>query len=137
MPRRVVPISLLPEPVFARAIQIAVVRHDEMGIGGDEELVRRQAIRLEHVHLVEHDFGIDDDPVADDGRDVRIHDPRRNQVQLESTPAVDDGVPCVVTTLEANDVVHVVGEQVGDLPLAFVAPLGADQHDTGHMRLLP
>ena len=55
-------------------------------------------------------------------------------MQLERATAVDDRVPGVVTALEANDVVHVVGEKVGDLALALVAPLGTDKHDTGHVR---
>ena len=52
---------------------------------------------------------------------------------LRVRPRVNDGVPCVVSALETDDVVEVVGDQVGDLALTFVAPLGADEDDAGHM----
>ncbi len=85
-------------------------------------------LRLEAVDLVEHDLRVDDDTVADDRRDVRIHDPARDQMELERAPAVHDRVSRIVAALEADDIVHVVSEQIGDLAFAFVAPLGA-QHN--------
>jgi len=55
-------------------------------------------------------------------------------MQLERASSVDDRVPRVVPALETDDVIHVVGEKVGDLALTFVAPLGADKDDSGHVR---
>ncbi len=46
--------------------------------------------------------------------------------------AVDHGVPGVVSALEAHDVVEVAGDQVCDLALTFVAPLGADENCRWH-----
>ena len=53
--------------------------------------------------------------------------------------AIDhDGVPSVVPAVEFDHVVDGAAEQIGRLPLAFVAPLGADQHDRRHgLRSLP
>jgi hypothetical protein len=34
--------------------------------------------------------------------------------------------------LEAHDGIDLLGEQVGDLALALIAPLGADDHYSGH-----
>ena len=39
-----------------------------------------------------------------------------------------DREPRVVVVLEAHDGVGPLREQVRDLPLAFIAPLGADDH---------
>jgi hypothetical protein len=39
----------------------------------------------------------------------------------------------VVPALEAHDRIGPLGEQVGDLSFAFVAPLGTDDHDSGHL----
>jgi hypothetical protein len=44
----------------------------------------------------------------------------------------DDRVPCVRPALVAAHEVGVLREQVDDLPLALVAPLGADNDDGGH-----
>ena len=51
---------------------------------------------------------------------------------FHSSLAPDDRVAGVVAALEAHDRVAVLGEQVGDLALALVAPLGADDHDSWH-----
>jgi hypothetical protein len=38
----------------------------------------------------------------------------------------------VVATLEAHDRIGPLGEQVGDLALSLIAPLGAHDHDSRH-----
>ena len=47
-------------------------------------------------------------------------------MELELLAVAHDRVAGVVAALEADDDVGPLGEQVGDLALAFVAPLGAD-----------
>ena len=44
----------------------------------------------------------------------------------------DDGVAGVVAALVAGDDVEPLGEQVDDLALPLVAPLGADHDGAGH-----
>ena len=39
---------------------------------------------------------------------------------------------CVIATLEADDDVGVLGEEIDDLAFAFVSPLGADDCNVGH-----
>ena len=60
-------------------------------------------------------------------------DARRQQVQRILLAADDDGVPGVVAAVELDDVVDAAAEQVGRLALAFVAPLGPDDHDGRHL----
>ena len=55
-----------------------------------------------------------------------MQDPRRHQVKLPRVAVAHDRVPGVVTALKAHDGVGLLGEQVGDLALSLVAPLGAD-----------
>ena len=50
------------------------------------------------------------------------------QVELEHLAVADDRVAGVVAALVADDHVGPLGEQVDDLALALVAPLGADDH---------
>src|ERR1700677_2117181 len=55
-------------------------------------------------------------------------------MQLPLLIAAHDRVPGVVATLKAHDRIGLLREQVGDLSLPLVAPLGADYHDSGHTR---
>ena len=57
--------------------------------------------------------------------------PEGIRCSFHSSLAAHDRVPGVVAALKAHDGVGVLGEQVGDLALALVAPLGADYHDPG------
>ena len=62
--------------------------------------------------------------------------PLGHQLEGEALAVDDDGVAGVVAALVADDHVHLLGEEVGELALALVAPLGAD-HDGGrHVALL-
>jgi len=120
------------EPALTGAVQIAVVGHDEVCVAADEESACGDVIGLKAVDLLEKHLGIDDAAIADHGRDVRVHDPAGDQMQLERAAGVHDRVPRVVATLVPHDIVEVVRDQVGDLALAFVAPLSAEKNDTGH-----
>ena len=85
------------------------------------------------VELVGQHLRVDHDAVADRAQLARIEDPGRDQVELPLHAVADDRVPGVVAALEADHEVRVLGEQVGDLALALVAPLGAHDDDAGHV----
>ena len=53
-------------------------------------------------------------------------------MELELLAAADDRVAGVVAALEADDRGSPLGEEVDDLPLALVAPLGADYDHAWH-----
>jgi hypothetical protein len=53
-------------------------------------------------------------------------------VELEGLAVADDRVTGVVPTLEADDEIGVLGQEVDDLSLALVAPLGTDNDETWH-----
>jgi hypothetical protein len=42
----------------------------------------------------------------------------------------------VVAALEADDDIGVLGKQIDDLAFTFIAPLGADDCDVGHIFIL-
>ena len=86
------------------------------------------------VELADQHRGVDDDAVADHAGLARVEDPGRDQVELERLAVADDRVAGVVAALEADDHRGVLGEQVDDLALALVAPLGPDDHDSRHRR---
>lgn len=84
------------------------------------------------LHLGDQDLWIYHDPVADRTGLSRVEDSRGDQVELEDLPVTDDGVAGVVSALEADHDIGSLGEQVRDLPLSFVTPLGADYYETWH-----
>jgi hypothetical protein len=69
------------------------------------------------------------DPVADQAQHVLAHDPGRDQMQHGLLAADDQRVAGVVPTLEARDRTDLLGQQVDDLALAFVVPLGTEDDD--------
>ena len=77
---------------------------------------------------------VDHDAVADDRGDVRVEHARRRQPELEDLVAADDRVAGVVAALVADDHRHLLGQEVGRLALALVAPLQPDDHGRRHQR---
>ena len=107
-------------------------RHDEVRVPGDEEaLGGGVAARLEVVELGDEHAGVDD-AARSDGASLAADDPARDLPDLVRLVADDDRVAGVRPALIAADEVGVLREQVDDLPLPLVAPLGADDDGRGH-----
>ncbi len=125
--------------VLGERLEAAVVRQDQVRPVGDEQVVadldpRRQKL----AELALHRDRVDHDAVADHAQDARVQDARGDQVQHELAPAHDHGVARVVAAVVAGHHLHVRGEKIDDLPLPLVAPLGAGDHDVGHvLRVFP
>jgi len=119
---------------LARGVQQQVVGHDQVGVGRDPQAAHVDPPSPQAVDLLGQHLGVDDDAVADHARLARVEDPRRDQVELPLDALAHDRVAGVVAALEADDRVRPLGEQVGDLPLALIAPLGADYDDPRHAR---
>ncbi len=84
------------------------------------------------LELVGQHLGVDHDPVADHARLAGVKDPRGDQVELPRLAVADDRVAGVVAALKSDDRVGALGQEVRDLALALIAPLGADDHDSWH-----
>jgi len=121
---------------LVQRIEALVPREDQVRLAADPELGAADAATFEGVDLAEQGGEVDDDPVPDDGDDVRIEHPARDQLQGVALAADDDGVTGVVPALIADDVAVLGGEQVDDLCLALVTPLGSNDNGDGHGTLL-
>ena len=119
---------LLAELLLKGAIQIDVVRHDDMRVATDLEVLGGDAVGLEHVNLLKDNLGVDDAAVTDHRHVVGIHDAGRHLVQAVLLAVDDDGVTGVVAARVAHDSIEVAGDQVANLTLALIAPLGTDQN---------
>ncbi len=123
---------VLPEVALGRAVDLVVVRHDQVGVSGDDEAARVHAACLERVALGDEHRRVDHDAVADHRDDVRVEHPRWHQLEREVLAVDDDRVPGVVAPLVAHDHVHVGSKEIGELSLALVAPLRPDHHGRRH-----
>ena len=142
MPRPVVPILRAPRKRSVTLSRVRLYERDDVRVGRHHEPRGVDAAGLEPVDLLEEHLEVDDDAVADDRGHRRREDAGRQQVQrvllARAVLALDDdGVARVVAPVELHDVVDVAAHEVGRLALALVAPLGSDQHDRRHRRLLP
>ncbi len=120
---------------LARAVERNVRRQDHGAIRADlEAVVHLDAALDEHVRFAEQGFERDHDTVADHALHARVQDAGGNQRQDRLGAVDDEGVARVVAALETRDRADPLGEQVHDLALAFVAPLGADDDEIlGHL----
>ena len=134
IPRPVVPTLAAAEARLVALVERHVVRHDHVRAAADADLGHVDALGGEHVQLADQRRRVDHHAVADDRRDVRVHHPRRAQLELERLVAHDHRVAGVVAALVADHHRGLLGEEVGGLPLALVPPLEADDHGRGHAR---
>jgi len=67
--------------------------------------------------------------VADEAAHAFAQYPGRNQVQDRLHAFDHHGMPGIVTALEADHRGDMLGEHVHYLALAFIAPLGPDDHN--------
>ena len=123
---------VVAQALFVRTVQILVVRHDDVGVAGNLQALAGDAFGLQHGHFLHEHARVDDHAVADDRHGGVVHDAGRHEMQRELFVAMDDGVPSVVASLIAHDVVVIARDEVRDLTFALVAPLGADQNGGWH-----
>ena len=126
----------LPAPplLLGQGLEAPVVRQDEVRAVRDDEVVADlDAERLELPGLPLEGDRVHHDAVADHAEDPRVQDPGGDEVQHELLPRDDHGVAGVVAAVVARHHLDPRRQQVHDLPLAFVAPLGAGDHDVGHV----
>ncbi len=101
-----------------------------------EAVVHLDAALDEHVRFAEQGFERDHDAVADHALHARVQDAGGDQRQDRLGAIDDEGVAGVVAALETRDRADPLGEQVHDLALAFVTPLGADDDEIlGHLEV--
>ena len=119
---------------FANGVELLVQRQDQRCIVGDAQVLRRDVdpLPLEPIDLLKERAWIDHDPVADHGQLPRPHHARWQQRQFVGRPVDDERMTRIMSTLEANNDVGLLGQPVDDFPLPFVPPLGTNHDHIGH-----
>ncbi len=115
---------------FARLIQRDMRRKDQRAVGRDAQAREHVDAGVdERLRFAEQRFQRQHHAVADEALHVLVQDSRRNERQHGLLAADDQRVAGVVAALESRDRGGALGEQVDDLALALVAPLGPDDDD--------
>ena len=94
-----------------------------------QPLEHRHALLHQHVALREQRLERQHHAVADEAAHLIAQDAGGNQRQDGLLAADHQRVAGVVPALEARHGRGALGEQIDDLALAFIAPLGADDDD--------
>ena len=95
------------------------------------------ALALQVIHFFDERRGIDHDAVADETKGAAVQNAGGNQVKDKCARDIDDGVACVRATLIAYDHIGFTRENIDNLALSFVSPLGSDDYQIGHVRMGP
>ena len=110
-----------------------------MGIFADHELriISHVAPFLEVGDLLDEGAWIDDHSISDDTFFPLIKDARGNNVKHELLFLQVDRMACIVASLEPYHHICILGEQVDNLSLPFIAPLRSYNDDISHRDVIP
>ncbi len=124
-------------PALGALIDEPVVLEDHVRAGGQAQVlaVDRDAARAQAFDLLEQLDRIDRDSSPDHVHFPRVQDPRGHEVEDVLLSADHHGVSGVRSALVAHDVVGFLRQQVDELALALVAPLGTENAEGGHERV--
>src|SRR6266849_1693786 len=123
--------ALVTETFFAGVIQRAVIRQYQVRSRADLNAIGRDAdaLRDEPIGFFKKGLRIDHHAVAQHAGLAHVNDAGRQQMQHEGLIADLDRMSGIVAALIADHDVETLGEQIDNLALAFIAPLGPDNRD--------
>ena len=126
------PDLVLTEVSLDGGVEFAVIRHDQVSVGGQPNTTRIEAFRLGHVHLGEKNLGVDHGPGCDDRSALRVQNPGRDQRECQLFITHNDGVSSVVATLVSDHVISRLREVVDNTSFTFIAPLSTQNNCGWH-----
>ena len=124
----------LAQRALPQEIELLVPGEDDVRVQADLEprAVELEVALLELVDLAHQHRGVDHHPIADHAGLSLVQDPRGDQVQHRLLAAHHEGVTGVVATLEADDDLDMLGEEIHQLALALITPLRTHHDDVRH-----
>ena len=106
-----------------------MVRQDQgTGLADLEPLAGRHALLFQLLDLGEQGTGRQDHAVADQTLHAGAQNAGGDQMQDRLLPADDQGMSRIVPALKAHYRTDAIGQEIHQLALALVTPLGADYH---------
>jgi hypothetical protein len=124
---------VLAQVPLGHPVDLLVVGQHQVGVRRHPQPRAVDAPAGEAGDLVEQDDGVDHHPVADDRDDVVVEHAAGHELQGVALVVDHQGVARVVAALVADDHVHLLGEEIGELALPLVTPLGSDHDRRRHV----
>src|SRR5512147_2042517 len=103
-----------------------------MGALADKQFRHANALRLKILDLFDQHRGINHHAVANHIHCAGIENTRRHDMQLERAALVDDRMAGIIPTAIADHQPRTLGQQIDNMTLALVAPLGTNYCDDWH-----
>ena len=110
------------------------IEDDLRAVRDEYPAVGVQALLGQLLQFLEEGRDVHDTPTSNDVYAAGVHEAGGEDVEVVRDAVGDDGVAGIVTALSAAAELGVVGEDVGELAFAFVAPLGAEHNGDGHVQ---
>jgi len=110
-----------------------VVGQDQLRRPADAQRLQVKAQPCDLVHLLHQRQRLQHRAVADDTQHPRPRNPRRDLVQLERPFAHHHRMAGIVAALVTGHHLRLGSQQIDHSPLAFIAPLGAQHNQSGHL----
>ena len=139
MPRLVVPTRVFGVGGLAKRVEFLMQRQDQWRVFRNAQSVGRHldALLFQLGDFAEQRVQVDHHAIADHRQLAAAHHAGGQQRQLVCFTVDHQRMAGVVSALEADDDIGLLGQPVDDLAFAFVAPLRADNHHVGHRRCFP
>jgi hypothetical protein len=100
----------------------------------NESIGSKNSSALAHPFHFGHEHRrIQHDPGAQKTAHVGTQNSARQKAESGFDPIDDDCMTCIVAALETHDPIGVLSEDIDDLSLTFVSPLGTYDNDRWHM----
>src|SRR6266498_5586970 len=109
-----------------------MVRHHDMSALANKQLGHADSLRLQILKLFDQNRWVDDHTIANHIYGASIKNARWNDMELEGAALIDDGMAGVVAATITDHQARALSQQIDDMALAFVAPLGANYRDDWH-----
>lgn len=106
---------------------------DDMGpIGDVNSSIGIEPMLLQRLEFFKEAGHVDDAAATDDIDAIGVDEAAGQNVEIVSDAVCDNGMACIVTALGTAADLRLMGEDIGELALAFVTPLGAEDDGDRH-----
>ena len=120
-------------------VERPVVGHDDMRVETYYKALgcNTKTRPRESFHLFEKFARVEDDPVSDHALFALVQNSGRDEVEDVLSPHSHQGVACVVSALEPDDTVGLLGQQIDNFAFTLITPLGAHNDNVRHVFFFP
>ena len=111
-----------------RAVEHLVVWHNEVGFARNSKVFAGYTLALKRFDFLEHNGGVYNAPVANNGKAIFVHNTRRYLMERQLCGANHNSVAGVCATRIATYNIKITSDKVGNFTFTFITPLCTNQN---------